>query len=124
MLGLGWSTTLKEEVKRFINESFYPRWIANTVLVKKVYGKWKTCNYFSNLNDACMMDYFSLWHIDQLVDTTTGNKLLSFINTYSGYNLIAMHVSNQENPSLVNNFGLYYCRIMPFGLKNAGVTYQ
>lgn len=58
------------------------------------------------------------------MDATAGHELMSFINAYSGYNQIKMHVPDQEHTSLVTNMGLYYCKVMPFGLKNAGATYQ
>jgi len=37
----------------FIQEAFYPDWLANPVLVKKKNGKWRVCIYFTNLNEAC-----------------------------------------------------------------------
>ncbi|XP_060965187.1 uncharacterized protein LOC133034170 [Cannabis sativa] len=38
--------------------------------------------------------------------------------------MIKMHVPDQEHTSFVTNMGLYWYKVMPFGLKNAGVTYQ
>lgn len=35
-----------------------------------------------------------------------------------------MHVLNKENTSSITDFGLYRYRVMPFGLKNDGMTYQ
>ena len=35
-----------------------------------------------------------------------------------------MYIPNQEHTSFITNCGLYYYKVMPFGLKNAGVTYQ
>ncbi|XP_074356057.1 uncharacterized protein LOC141695732 [Apium graveolens] len=84
---------LKEEVDRLlevglIKESFYPEWLANPVLVKKLNGKWRTCVNFTDLNKACQKDSFPLSRIDQLVDATAGHALLSFMDAYSGYNQI------------------------------------
>lgn len=59
-----------------------------------------------------------------MVDATAGYELLSFMDTYSGYNLIFMHVANQEHTSFRTNKGVYCYKVMPFGLKNAGATYQ
>ena len=82
---------LKEEVDKlllngFINESFYPSWLANPVLVKKPDGKWRTCMDFTDLNKACPKESFPLPRIDQLVDATSGHALLSFIDAYFRYN--------------------------------------
>ena len=120
---------LKEEVDKllsndFIKESFYPSWLANPVLVKKPNGKWRTCVDFTDLNKACPKDSFPLPRIDQLVDATSGHALLSFMDAYSGYNRIHMHVPNQEHTSFITDCGLYYYKVMPFGLKNVGAAYQ
>ena len=70
----------------FIREVHYPEWLANVVLVKKADGKWKMCVDFTDLNKACSKDNFPLPRIDQLVDSTAGHKLLTFMDTFSGYN--------------------------------------
>ena len=70
----------------FIREVYYPEWLANVVMVKKVNGKWRMCVDFTDLNSVCPKDSFPLPRIDQLVDSTAGHKLLTFIDTFSGYN--------------------------------------
>jgi len=70
------------------------------------------------------MDCFLLPRIDQLVDGTTGHKLLSFMDAYSGYNQIPMYVPDQDHTIFITDRGLYCYKVMPFGLKNAGATYQ
>ena len=55
---------------------------------------------------------------------TTGHKLLTFMDAFSGYNQIQMAEEDQEKTAFITNQGLYCYRVMPFGLKNAGVTYQ
>ena len=74
----------------FIREAKYPKWISNVVLVKKANGKWRMCVNFTDFNKACPKDSFSLPKIDQLVDSTAGHNLLSFIDAFSGYNQIPM----------------------------------
>ncbi|KAM2809023.1 hypothetical protein PS2_043825 [Malus domestica] len=46
------------------------------------------------------------------------------MDAYSGYNQILMNPSDQEHTSFTTDKGLYCYKVMPFGLKNAGVTYQ
>ena len=70
----------------FIREVYYPDWLANVVIVKKANGKWRICVEFTDLNKACPKDNFPLPRIDQLVDSTTGHKLLTFMDAFSGYN--------------------------------------
>ena len=46
------------------------------------------------------------------------------MDTFSGYNLILMDEDDQKKTSFVTSQGLYCYKVMPFGLKNAGATYQ
>ena len=64
----------------FIHKVYYPDWLANVVLVKKANGKWRMCVDFMDLNKACPKDSFPLPRIDQLMDSTTGHKLLTFMD--------------------------------------------
>ena len=82
------------------------------------------CVDFTDLNKACPKDSYPLPCIDQLVDSTAGHKLLSFMDAFSGYNQIRMNDANQEKTSLVTSQGLFCYKVMLFGLKNAGSTYQ
>lgn len=53
---------------------------------KKKNGKWRVCVDFTDLNKACPKDSFPLPHIDRLVEATTGNKPMPFMDAFSGYN--------------------------------------
>ena len=46
------------------------------------------------------------------------------MEAFSGYNQIQMDEADQEKTSFVTSQGLFYYKVIPFGLKNAGVTYQ
>ena len=63
-------------------------------------------------------------HIDLLVDATVGHSLLSFMDAYSEYNQIRMYPRDEEKTSFITDRATYCYRVMPFGLKNAGATYQ
>ena len=120
---------INEEVSKLlqagaIREVEYPEWLANVVLVKKANGKWRLCIDFTNINKACPKDNFPLPRIDLIVDSTAGHELLSFMDAFSGYNQISMDPGDQEKTSFVTAQGTYCYRVMPFGLKNAGATYQ
>jgi ribonuclease HI len=123
------NTAVMEEVDKlltagFIREVYYPEWLANVVMVKKSTGKWRMCVDFTDLNKACPKDSYPLPRIDQLVDSTAGHKLLSFMDAFSGYNQIQMEEEDQEKTAFITSRGLFYYKAMPFGLKNAGATYQ
>ena len=72
------SDAIKEEVNNLkqagaIKEVFYPKWLANIVVVKKKGGKWWECVDFTNLNKACPKNPFLMPRIDQLVDAIVGH---------------------------------------------------
>lgn len=107
-----------------IREIQYPEWLANVVLVKKSNGKWRMCVDFTELNNACPKDSYPLSNIDTLVDYASGRGMLSFLDAYSGYNQIAMHPADEDKTTFMGEASNYCYKVMPFGLKNAGATYQ
>jgi hypothetical protein len=94
------------------------------VLVKKKGGKWRMCVDYTGLNKACPKVPYPLPCIDQIVDSTAGCETLSFLDAYSGYHQIKMKESDQLATSFITPFGMYCYTTMPFGLRNAGATYQ
>ena len=58
------------------------------------------------------------------MDSTAGHKLLTLMDTFSGYNQIKMSEEDQEKTAFINSQGLYCYKVMPFALNNAGATYQ
>jgi hypothetical protein len=98
--------------------------VSNVVMVRKHDGKWRMCVDFTNLNKACPNDSFSLPRNDLLVDSTAEHELLSFLDAFLGYNQIQMDELDKKKTAFITNRGLHCYEVMPFGLKNAGATYQ
>ncbi|KAI3742755.1 hypothetical protein L1987_60450 [Smallanthus sonchifolius] len=107
-----------------IKEVKFPRWLANVVVVQKKNGKWRVCVDFTDLNKACPKDPFPLPHIDSMVDAIAGHEMLTFMDASSGFQQIQMEPSDQEDTAFMTPTGIYCYIAMPFGLKNAGATYQ
>ena len=82
------------------------------------------CNDFTRLNKYCPKDPYPLPRIDQLVDSTAGCALLSFMDAYQGFYQIRMAKEDIERTTFFAVGAVYYFVVMPFGLKNAGATYQ
>ena len=59
--------------------------------------------------------------IDQLVDAIVGHPRMSFLKSY---HQIPLALDDQEKTAFVTLVGNYHYKVMPFGLKNAGSTYQ
>lgn len=79
---------------------------------------------FRDLNLACPKDDFPLPIDELLVDNTTGYEALSFVDGFSGYNQIKMSPEDEDLTVFRTPLGIYCYTVMPFGLKNAGATYQ
>lgn len=93
-------------------------------MVKKASKKWRICIDYTEFNKACPNDSFPLSKIDQLVDTTSRHRMLSFMDAFSNYNHVQMSPEDKENIAFMIDKGVYYYKVMPFGLKNARATYQ
>ena len=98
----------KAITKEFIKEVYYLDWLVNVVMVKK----------------ANRTNSYPLSQVDILVDSTARHQLLSFMDAFSSYNQIKLDEADQEKTSFVTSQGLFYYKVMTFGLKNAGATYQ
>ncbi|GKV24228.1 hypothetical protein SLEP1_g33863 [Rubroshorea leprosula] len=120
---------IKEEVEKLLQDGFvrkvdYCEWVANPVLVKKANGKWRMCIDYTNLNQACPKDCYPMPSIDKLVEAALGNERLSLLDAYSGYHQVPMAPKDEEKTSFYAGDEIYCYVMMPFGLKNAGATYQ
>jgi hypothetical protein len=98
-------------------------WLANPVIVPKANGKLRMCIDYTSLNNACPKDPYSLPRIDQIVDSTSGCDLLSFLDAYSGFHQIQMSREDRKHTAFVIVDGLYCYVVMPYGLKNALPTF-
>ena len=53
-----------------------------------------------------------------------GHPRMSFLDAFQGYHQIPLALVDQEKTAFVTPIGNYHYKVMPFGLKNAGSTYQ
>jgi hypothetical protein len=107
----------------FIREVLHPEWLENPVLVLKNKVDWRMCVDYTHLNKHCPKDPFGLPRIDQVVDSTAGCSMLSFLDCYFEYHQISLAKEN-EKIAFITPFGAFCYTFMSFGLKNAGATYQ
>ncbi|GKV20136.1 hypothetical protein SLEP1_g30298 [Rubroshorea leprosula] len=95
---------IDEEIQKLLQAGFikrveYSKWVSNPVLVKKPNGKWRMCIDFTNLNEACPKDLHPLPNVQLLLD-------------------------DQEKSAFYVSDAIYCYVMLPFGMKNAGATYQ
>jgi hypothetical protein len=112
---------VKEEVDRWLQAGFiqpccYTDWVSNIVPVeKKNTGKICICVYFRNINRATSKDEYPMPIADLLIDSASGNKVISLLDDNAGYNQIFR---------CTGFVGLFKWVVMTFGLKNVAATFQ
>ena len=120
---------IEQEVQKlknvgFIREEQHPEWLANIVHVTKKNGQIRVCIDYRDLNNACPKDEFPFAIPEVMIDNTCGFERMTFMDGFSGCNQIKMHPEDERHTSFRTPFGVYCYTVMPFGLKNAGATYQ
>ena len=108
----------------FIRAVKYPEWLDNVAVVPKKGNKWRVCVDCTDLNDACPKDNFPLPRIDQIVDASAGHGVLSSWTPSRDTTRSPRTPWMRKKTSFITPHGLYCYNVMPFGLKNAGATYQ
>ena len=98
--------------------------MANVISIPKKNAKVRVCVDFKYLNKVSLKDDFPLPHIDLLVDNIVSHLMLSFMDGFSRYNHILMAPEDRENTAFITKWGTYCYKLMPFGFKNVGATYQ
>ena len=82
------------------------------------------CVDYTDLNKHFPKDPFGLPQIDEVVDSTAGYELLSFLDCYSSNHQISLKEEDKIKTSFITSFDAYCYTTMSFRLKNAGATYQ
>jgi hypothetical protein len=123
------ATAIKVEIEKLLKVGFiYPihltQWVSNPVSVNKKQGMIRVCTDFYDLNKACPKDNFSTPFIDQIIDECAGCEAFSFMDGFSGYNKIQIKHEDQHKTTFICPWGTFAYRMMPFGLKNVGATFQ
>jgi hypothetical protein len=122
---------VKEEINwlldaKFIRPCRYTDWISNIVHVeKKGTKKLRVCIDFRDLNKETPKDEYPMPIADFLVNSTSGHRVLSFLDDNAGYNQIFMVEEDISKTAFIcpGFVGLFEWVVMTFGLKNAGATY-
>ncbi|PKI40456.1 hypothetical protein CRG98_039160 [Punica granatum] len=108
----------------FLEVCNYSEWVENIVPVEKKDGRVRVYVDYRDLNKASSKDNFPLPHIDVLVNNTAHHTQFSFMDGFSGYNQIQMAEEDKFKTTFTTMWGTFCYRVMPFGLKDTGATYQ
>ncbi|KAH9307169.1 hypothetical protein KI387_043841 [Taxus chinensis] len=62
--------------------------------------------------------------MDQILQAVTGSEMLSMLDGFSGYNQVEVDTADQHKTAFTTPWGTFAYKRMPFGLINAGATFQ
>jgi hypothetical protein len=123
------AAAIKLEVEKLLKASFiYPvaltEWVSNPVPIDKKGGSIRICVDYRDINKACPKDNFPTPFVDQIVDDCASSEIFSLMDGFSGYNQINIAPEDQHKKTFICPWGTFAYRKLPFGLKNAGATFQ
>lgn len=102
----------------------YSKWVANLVVVRKKSGEIRLCVDFRNMNKCSKKDNYPLPKMEHLLQRVSRARVMSFLNGFSPYNQVTVHPDDQEKTAFTTPWGTFMYSKMPFGLMNAGATFQ
>ena len=99
-------------------------WISNLVPTRKKTGEIRLCVDLRNLNQVSLKDNYPLPKMDHILQRVVGASRISLLDGFSGFNQILVHLDDQDKTAFTTPWGTFKYVKMPFGLKNAGATFQ
>jgi hypothetical protein len=99
-------------------------WVENLVPIRKKSGKIRLCIDFRNLNKSSLKYNYPLPKMDHILEKVVGANRMSMIDGFSGYNQIVVNEHDKEKTAFTTPWGAFMYDKMPFGLMNAGATFQ
>lgn len=117
----------QEEVQkalyRGVVEPCQTNWASPVVLVTQKDGTTYFFVDYSKLNDTTQKDAYPLPRIDHLADALCESQYFSTLDLYLGYWQVEMDLTNIDKITFVTQQGFYHFTVMPFGRRNALVTF-
>jgi hypothetical protein len=120
---------IEKEVRKMFDAKIivslrFSKWLDNLVHVRNKSGERRLCVYFQNLNTVSLKDNYPLPKMDYILEKVVGSHKMSMLDGFSGYNQIMVHPDDQEMTTFTTPWGTFMYAKMPFGLMNAGETFQ
>ena len=113
---------LKNDV---IQEAEASPWSSPVVLIRKPNGKdYRFCLDMRNLNRVTKKDSYALPRIDDTLDALHGAVFFSSVDLMSAYWQLELDEESRHLTTFCTHVGSYYFNVVPFGLVNAGASFQ
>ena len=98
--------------------------MSNLVVVRKKNGDICLSVDFRNLNQLSLKDNYPLPNMENLLQRVTGERMMSMLDGFSGYNQVLLKREDQLKTAFTTPWGTFMYLRMPFGLMNVGATFQ
>jgi hypothetical protein len=99
-------------------------WAANIVLVKKKDSEYRCCIDYRGLNDVTRKDAYALPRTDMCLDALTGSVWFTTFDMKSSYHQVELEPADADKTAFICREGMFKFVTTPFGLCNAGATFQ
>jgi RNase H-like domain found in reverse transcriptase/Reverse transcriptase (RNA-dependent DNA polymerase)/Integrase core domain/Integrase zinc binding domain len=99
-------------------------WASPLHMVKKPDGTWRPCGDFRQLNLQTKPDRYPCPNIGDLTGRLAGCRVFSKLDLRKGYYQVPVKPEDVCKTAIVTPFGAFEFLRMPFGLRNAGQTFQ
>ena len=119
---------VREEIKYMLeNDIIEPSnscWSSPIVLIPKPDGSQRFCIDYRKVNSVTCTDSFPIPRIESCIDQVGKAAFVTKIDLLKGYWQVPLTERAKDISAFVTPDGLYQCKVMPFGMKNSGATFQ
>ena len=99
-------------------------WASPLHMVKKKDRGWRPCGDYRRLNTTTVPDCYPLPNIADFSSRVSGSTIFSKLDLQKGYYQVPVAQEDLEKTAIITPFGMFEFLVMPFGLRNAGNTFQ
>jgi hypothetical protein len=118
----------KAEFKQLEEDDIIQRstspWSSPLHMVRKADGSWRPCGDFRRLNLVTEPDVYPIPNMLDFATKAAGCTVFSKIDLRKGYHQIPVNLADVQKTAITTPFGLFEYKRMPFGLRNAGPSFQ
>jgi hypothetical protein len=99
-------------------------WASPLHMVRKANSTWRPCGDYRRLNKVTKADRFPVPNIQDFTARLHGCMVFSKLDLRKGYYQVPVRAEDIPKTAVITPFGLWEFLRMPFGLKNAGQSFQ